>query len=771
MQPNPAQGPQPVPPVASDAPAELGGYRLVELLGKGGMGEVWRAERSSASGIRRRAAVKRILSNYRNDHEVRERFVAEARTNARLEHPNVVQVLDFGDRPEPFLVLEYVEGITAADILRELANQGVKLPAAAAAFIIAEAATGLDHAHHRTDDDGAPLGIVHRDVSPQNILISTDGAVKVSDFGVARAVDNSFRTREGVSVGKLAYMAPEQARGAAVDARADVFSLGVTFWELLTISPLLPRNDPAAALRALTRCEFKMPSAVDPRIPTSLDDLVRPALSLDPAARFQTAGAFAQALRTFVHSVAPGFDGAQLKKILDKLVPAMTARVPRRQTPAVLPAANVAIPAAAAPRPAPAPSEPARPVPSTLALPAAAALAPIAPTIAASAASALAAPVPSQPRPVGASPTADPAPRPAASKRVQMEATFRPPIVAPAVPPTPSDPGFAGPSGSAMEFSLPGVGGRRDRSRRWKIVGIVAAGVLVGGGVVLAAMLHRGRDASGSAPGTASATSAAPARSSSAAPSPTTPAAPPPSTALTLPGLGAAGAAAAPVPPNEPVAPSPTTGASDASAGAAALGGSVGPSPTPDPAVAPAAPPPTMPTPTTPTPTPSAPTPSTASPTPLAPGPSTGPSPTTNAPPAQRPHRPPAGNNSPSFDPSTGWLQTPFGAVQPITGGPSQPAPGRASPAAQQAVIRALGGVRQQVRACLGIAPNASARVRLGVIYDGDRGSVERVTVEGDSSHDSQPCVEGAVREQVHDLPNVTGRVTVRHEFQYGPAR
>jgi serine/threonine protein kinase len=350
------------------APAALGGWRLVELLGRGGMGEVWRAEREGPGGIRRRAALKRILTRLRNDGELLQRFIAEARISSRLEHPNIVSVIDFGDKPEPYLVFEYVEGISAADLLQEASRSRVKIPAVVAAFVCAEVASGLDYAHRKRDENGRPLEIVHRDVSPQNVLLSVEGAVKIGDFGVARAVDNTLRTRAGIQVGKLVYMAPEQAAGSPIDGRADVFSLGVVLWELLTLQPLFPRDDAATTLKRLQSGDIPAPSSIEPRIPVTLDQIVLTALATDRERRFASAGAFAQALRGFVHSLAPGFDSSELIKILHKIAPSVswhvatpppvdTARVQAPQAPR---SAAMAMPAVAMPAmPAPAAAQPA----------------------------------------------------------------------------------------------------------------------------------------------------------------------------------------------------------------------------------------------------------------------------------------------------------------------------------------------------------------------------------------------------------------------------
>jgi len=190
----------------------FGAYTLHEKLGQGGMAVVYRGERVGEAGFRKRVAIKRILPQYRRDASLLERFAAEARTNARLDHPNLVQVLDFGIDPEPYLALELVEGVSLSQVMQRLLARGEKLDFSAMLFIAAEVANGLDHAHRKRGDDGTPLGIVHRDISPQNVLLSNEGAVKVSDFGLVKAADNVLKTASGITIGKLSYMAPDAGR-------------------------------------------------------------------------------------------------------------------------------------------------------------------------------------------------------------------------------------------------------------------------------------------------------------------------------------------------------------------------------------------------------------------------------------------------------------------------------------------------------------------------------------------------------------------------------
>lgn len=346
-------------PVSAE-PAQLGEYRLHEKLGQGGMAMVYRGERSGEAGFRKKVALKRMLPQYRRDPSLLERFAAEARTNARLDHPNLVAVVDFGIEPEPFLVMEFVEGVTLALLLQQLVEKRQHLEIAAALFIGAEAAAGLDHAHRKRDEQGNPLGIVHRDVSPQNVLLSNEGAVKVSDFGLVKAADNVVQTGSGVPIGKMSYMAPEQADHRDVDARADVFSLGIVVWEMLTMRTLMPPNDPMTAAQMLEACKFPPPSTYNPKVPAEVDAIVMRCLTKDATIRTPTAQALGMQLREMLHEVAPGYGRDQLARLVswtfpergwEMDAPDATARQPSAQERMSMPQ----VPRASMPHPPPAP--------------------------------------------------------------------------------------------------------------------------------------------------------------------------------------------------------------------------------------------------------------------------------------------------------------------------------------------------------------------------------------------------------------------------------
>ncbi len=321
-------------------PETFGPYRLLEQLGQGGMAVVYRGERVGEAGFRKKVAIKRILPQYRRDPSLLERFAAEARTNARLDHPNLVQVIDFGIEPEPYLALEFVEGVSLSQIMQRLVERKEKLELAAALFIAAEACNGLDHAHRKRGDDGSPLGIVHRDVSPQNVLVSNEGAVKVSDFGLVKAADNVLKTASGVSIGKISYMAPEQSSGDPIDARADVFSLGVMLWELLTLRSLIPPDDPAVAARLLQSGLWDPPSKFNAHVPERLDRMVLSCLAIDPTKRMPSAQQLSQELRELLHETAAGYDRQQLARLVQWLFPEKGWALAEPDQPAAQPSAE-----------------------------------------------------------------------------------------------------------------------------------------------------------------------------------------------------------------------------------------------------------------------------------------------------------------------------------------------------------------------------------------------------------------------------------------------
>ncbi len=222
-------------------PTSFGRYALFDFIGKGGMAEIFLARQKTELGAFRRCVVKKILPELANHRTFAEMIVHEAKLAARLSHANVVQVFDLGRAGDRlFIAMEYVEGFDLNDLLRRCARSKVPLPWEMSVHVIREALKGLDYAHRRTDDEGNPLGIVHRDVSPSNLLVSFEGEVKVCDFGIARAneviKDGEARPQERdvdeALKGKAGYMSPEHARAEPVDARADVFAAGIVLWEL-----------------------------------------------------------------------------------------------------------------------------------------------------------------------------------------------------------------------------------------------------------------------------------------------------------------------------------------------------------------------------------------------------------------------------------------------------------------------------------------------------------------------------------------------------------
>jgi serine/threonine-protein kinase len=224
-------------------------------------------------------------------------LIEEAKLSALLHHPNIVQTFDLGRIDDSyFIVMEHVEGYDLAELLRTLRERGDRVPVGVAAHVVAELCRGLAHAHHRVDDQGRPLHIVHRDVSPQNILLSFAGEVKIADFGIAKTAARVSDPELGVIRGKWFYMSPEQAWGDPLDYRTDIFSAGIVLWELLVGDSLYQAKHVQALLDDVRRAEIPPPSSVRPEVTAELDAIVARATAVDPNDRFHNAEAFGDAL-------------------------------------------------------------------------------------------------------------------------------------------------------------------------------------------------------------------------------------------------------------------------------------------------------------------------------------------------------------------------------------------------------------------------------------------------------------------------------------------
>ena len=289
------------------SPHRFGQYTLTARLGRGGMADVYRARREGAAGFERTVVVKKILSSHNEDPQFVDMFINEAKIAARLTHPNIVQVYELGEQDgEFFIVMEYVKGKDLLRLLRTLAQNKPESPAVpplVAAFIARETARGLGHAHEHTDENGTPKPIVHRDVSPQNIMLSYDGQVKLVDFGIAKALDSmKEETRTGALKGKFAYMAPEQVGGHSPGPQSDIFAAGVVLHEMLTGRRLFKGASDYETLQKVQNMTVPPPSTVVPSVSPELDAIVLQALERDRQGRYSKASHMARDLDVFLQA-------------------------------------------------------------------------------------------------------------------------------------------------------------------------------------------------------------------------------------------------------------------------------------------------------------------------------------------------------------------------------------------------------------------------------------------------------------------------------------
>jgi serine/threonine-protein kinase len=283
-------------------PRFAGRYLLIEEIGAGGMATVHLARVDGPGGFRRWFAIKRIFPHLMADDHLVDMFLDEARTAARINHANVVQVFEIGRDEETYwLAMEYLHGDPLREVLRRSAQRGARVPPAIAARICADAAAGLHAAHELRTSDGIPLGLVHRDVSPHNLFITDDGHTKIVDFGIAKTAERlAQHTCVGVLKGKLAYMSPEQVKGEPVDRTTDVFALGVVLWEMTTGQRLFRAETDLDTLARVFDCVVPRPSAIVPGYPPELEAVVLRALARRKEDRYATARDMARALERWL---------------------------------------------------------------------------------------------------------------------------------------------------------------------------------------------------------------------------------------------------------------------------------------------------------------------------------------------------------------------------------------------------------------------------------------------------------------------------------------
>ncbi|HXY39263.1 MAG TPA: serine/threonine-protein kinase [Vicinamibacteria bacterium] len=295
----------PRPPATRPAPGfrgqVFGPYELIERVAVGGMAEVFKAKRSGVEGFEKVVAVKRILPHLSDNADFVRMFVDEAKVVAGLSHPNIASIFELGRIGRSYYIaMEYVHGRDLRSVNRRAAERRLRLPVDLSLRVVSQVCAALEYAQRKKDEHGRAMQIVHRDVNPQNILLSFEGEVKLVDFGIARAATMASATDSAVLRGKLLYMSPEQARGRAVDGRSDLFSLGLVLYELVTGSRAFQGGGERTVLERVRAGDVKPPRELNPRLPEPLERVIQKALAREPDERYQDAGQMLRGLERFL---------------------------------------------------------------------------------------------------------------------------------------------------------------------------------------------------------------------------------------------------------------------------------------------------------------------------------------------------------------------------------------------------------------------------------------------------------------------------------------
>jgi len=313
-------------------PTPFGKYYLLERINVGGMAEVFRAKAFGVEGFERLVAVKRILPNIAEDKEFIRMFIEEAKLAVQLNHANIAQIFDLGVVDGAYYIaLEHVHGRDLRGMFDRCRQLGDPMPVSQACFVVMKVCEGLDYAHNKRDQAGRELHLVHRDVSPQNVLVSFEGEVKLIDFGIAKAAGKGSKTQAGILKGKFGYMSPEQVRGIPIDRRSDVFSCGIVLYELLTGERLFVGESDFSTLEKVRNVEILPPSTYNRRIPDELERIVLKALAKDPDERYANAIDLHDELQAFVYTAGEFYSRKDLagwmKKTFGREIEEETAKL------------------------------------------------------------------------------------------------------------------------------------------------------------------------------------------------------------------------------------------------------------------------------------------------------------------------------------------------------------------------------------------------------------------------------------------------------------